>query len=107
MRTRKTIAADTNFTSRRQALRAIGAALAGGSVGAALGCSADGAPEDAARAMEAVLAQLPLPKRLGDVGVTADEIEDIAAATMGDYMMANLPATMTARDVEALLRAAL
>jgi protocatechuate 3,4-dioxygenase beta subunit len=44
VRTRKTIVGDTNFTNRRQALRAIGAALAGGSVGAALGCSAEAMP---------------------------------------------------------------
>jgi hypothetical protein len=44
VRTRKTIADDTNFTNRRQAPRAIGAALAGGSVGAAVGCSAEAMP---------------------------------------------------------------
>jgi len=73
----------------------------------ALGCAPSGTPEDAARAMEALLKRLPLPQRLGQVGVTAGDLPGIAAATMGDYMMANVPAPVTAADVEALLRAAL
>ncbi len=73
----------------------------------ALGCGPGGTPEDAAQAMEALLRRLPLPQRLGDVGVAAGDLPGVAAATMGDYMMANLPAPMTAGDVEALLRTAL
>jgi alcohol dehydrogenase class IV len=73
----------------------------------ALGCAPDGTPEDAARAMEALLRRLPLPQRLGAVGVTAADLPGIAAQTMGDYMMANVPMPVTAADVEALLRSAL
>jgi alcohol dehydrogenase class IV len=73
----------------------------------ALGCAADGTPEDAARAMEALLRRLPVPQRLGEVGVAAADLPGIAAATMGDYMMANVPAPVSVADVEALLRAAL
>lgn len=73
----------------------------------ALGCAPDGTPEDAAKAMEALLRRLPVPQRLGDVGMKESEIVEIARATMGDYMMANVPAPMTAADVEALLRTAL
>lgn len=73
----------------------------------ALGCAPDGTPEDAARAMEALLRRLPLPQRLGEVGVTAADLPGIAAQTMGDYMMANVPMAVTAADVEALLRSAL
>jgi alcohol dehydrogenase class IV len=73
----------------------------------ALGCAPGDTPEDAARAMEALLKRLPLPQRLSAVGVTASDLPGIAVATMGDYMMANVPAPVTAADVEALLRAAL
>lgn len=73
----------------------------------ALGCAPGGTPEDAARAMETLLRRLPLPQRLGEVGVAASDLPGIAAATMGDYMMANVPAPVTAADVEALLRSAL
>jgi alcohol dehydrogenase class IV len=73
----------------------------------ALGVAHGGTIEDAARAMEALLHRLPLPQRLSDVGVAAGDLPVIAAATMGDYMMANLPTPMTAADVEALLRTAL
>ena len=73
----------------------------------ALGCPASGGPEDAARAMEALVRGLPVPQRLGDVGVKESDLAGIAAATMGDYMMANLPAPLSAKEVEALLRSAL
>jgi alcohol dehydrogenase class IV len=73
----------------------------------ALGCAPDGTAEDAALAMEALLKRLPVPQRLGEVGVAAADLPGIAAAVMGDYMMANVPAAMTAADVEALLRSAL
>jgi alcohol dehydrogenase class IV len=73
----------------------------------ALGCAPEGTPEDAARAMEALLKRLPVPQRLSEVGVTAADLPGIAAGTMGDYMMAHLPAPLTAADVEAVLRAAL
>jgi alcohol dehydrogenase class IV len=73
----------------------------------ALGCTPGGSPEDAARAMAALLRRLPVPQRLSEVGVAASDLAGIAEATMGDYMMANVPAPVTAADVEALLRAAL
>lgn len=73
----------------------------------ALGCAPDGTPEDAARAMEALVRRLPVPQRLSEVGVGAGDLPGIAAGAMGDYMMANVPAPMTAADVESLLRAAL
>jgi alcohol dehydrogenase class IV len=73
----------------------------------ALGCAPGGTPEDAARAMEALLRRLPVPQRLGEVGVAAADLSGIAAATMGDYMMANVPAPVSVAEVEALLRTAL
>jgi alcohol dehydrogenase class IV len=73
----------------------------------ALGCAPGGTPEDAARAMEALLRRLPVPQRLGAVGVAAADLPGIAAATMGDYMMANVPKPVSVAEVEALLRAAL
>jgi alcohol dehydrogenase class IV len=73
----------------------------------ALGCDPAGTPEDAARAMEDLLRRLPVPQRLREVGVKETELPEIAAATMGDYMMVNAPAPIAAAAVEALLRAAL
>lgn len=73
----------------------------------ALGCAPDGASEDAAHAVETLLKRLPVPQRLREAGIKESELPSIAAGTMGGYMMANLPAPMTAADVEALLRAAL
>jgi len=73
----------------------------------ALGCAPGGTAEDAAQAMEALLRRLPVPQRLGAVGVKEAELAEIAAATMGDYMMANVPAPVGAADIEALLRKAL
>ena len=73
----------------------------------ALGCSPDGTPEDAANAMEDLLHRLPVAQRLSHVGVSETDLPDIAAATMNDYMMANVPTPMNVDDVEALLRSAL
>lgn len=73
----------------------------------ALGCPPDGKIDDAADALVRLLAQLPLPQRLREVGVKAEDLPGLAAQTMGDYMMANLPAPMTQADVESLLREAL
>jgi alcohol dehydrogenase class IV len=50
---------------------------------------------------------LPLPRRLRELGMSEAEVPAIAAATMGDYMMAHVPRPMTANDVERLLREAL
>jgi alcohol dehydrogenase class IV len=72
----------------------------------ALDCPAGGSIDDAARALTALLARLPLPQRLRDVGVKTDELPDIATCTMSDYMMANLPRPLTVADVESLLREA-
>jgi alcohol dehydrogenase class IV len=73
----------------------------------ALGCAPGGTPDDAAAAMDAIVARLPMKRRLSEVGVNAADLSALAAATMGDYMMANVPMPMTAADVEALLRDAL
>ncbi len=73
----------------------------------ALGASPDGSPEDAVNAVEALLRRLPVPQRFGEVGVKDADLPDIAAATMNDYMMANVPTELTARDVEILLRSVL
>lgn len=76
----------------------------------ALGCpaasSAQAAADAAAGALSRLLSRLPLPQRLRDVGVKDEELAQIASATMSDYMMANIPSPMSARDVEDLLREA-
>jgi len=73
----------------------------------ALGCSPDATAEDAANAMEELLRRLPLPQRLSEVGVKDEDLPGIAAATMDDYMMANIPTPISVGEVEALLRSAI
>jgi alcohol dehydrogenase len=58
----------------------------------------------AADMVAAFVAGLPLPQRLRDVGVTENELAEIAHLTMSDYMMANLPRLMSEAEVLALLR---
>ncbi len=65
-----------------------------------------GARADPAEGIAALIARLPLPRRLRDVGVEHDHLGEIAAATMDDYMMAYLPAPMTEHDVLGLLKEA-
>jgi alcohol dehydrogenase class IV len=76
----------------------------------ALGCaqttSAGAAADAAADALNALLRSLPLPQRMRDVGMQESEIAEVARGTMGDYMMANLPAPVALADVESLLREA-
>jgi alcohol dehydrogenase class IV len=56
--------------------------------------------------MGRLLVGLPLPARLRQVGVKEDELAAMAAATMGDYMMANAPVPLSTAEVEVLLREA-
>ncbi len=72
----------------------------------ALGCAPEGSVDDAADALISLVAELPLPQRLRDVGVQAADLPGLAAGTMNDYMMANLPAPMTVADVQSLLQEA-
>jgi alcohol dehydrogenase class IV len=67
----------------------------------------DAAGAQAADLLQAMFETLPLPRRLSDVGVAAEDIPEIAAATMGDYMMAYLPRPVAQDEVEDLLREAL
>ena len=85
----------------RRLLPAIGADQA--FVHEALGVLPGTSAADAAGQLSALVAELPLPRRLREVGIHRHELSDIAAATMSDYMMANLPETMTGLDVLALL----
>jgi len=75
----------------------------------ALGVKTDGLPADetgqrAADAMAAMVAALPVPQRLSDVGLGDNDIAPIAAAAMDDYMMPHVPRPVTVHDVEDLLR---
>ncbi len=76
----------------------------------ALGCaptaSASAAADAAAAAINDLLRRLPLPQRMREVGMQQADIAEVARGTMGDYMMANLPAPLALGDVEALLREA-
>lgn len=73
----------------------------------ALGGSASGQPDcDGAAAADritALVAGLPLPQRLRDVGISERELPEIAHLTMSDYMMANLPRPMSEQAVLDLL----
>lgn len=92
----------------RRLLPAIGADCA--YVLEALNCpptgSAAAAADAAAEAINGLLRRLPLPQRLREVGVEQSAIPGIAAATLGDYMMANVPEELSAADVEAVLQEA-
>jgi alcohol dehydrogenase class IV len=74
--------------------------------GAREGRSADAAGARAADLLQAMVDTLPLPRKLRALGMNESEIPGIAAATMGDYMMANVPRPTAANDVESLLREA-
>jgi alcohol dehydrogenase class IV len=56
--------------------------------------------------MADLTARLPLPQRLRDIGVGDGELAEIARSTMSDYMMANLPRTLSEPEVLALLQQA-
>jgi alcohol dehydrogenase class IV len=68
--------------------------------------SADAAGAAAADLLDAMIARLPLKRRLRDIGVAAEDLPKIAAASTSDYMMANLPVPMSVTEIEAALRAA-
>ena len=68
------------------------------------GQGADEAGAAAADAVAALVAALPLPQGLRDVGVEETELDDIAGATMDDYMMGYLPSNLTRNDVLAALK---
>jgi len=68
----------------------------------------DGLPEATglADAVAALLAGLPLPRRLREAGVGAADLAAIAAATMGDSMIAHTPRPVSEAEVRGLLEAA-
>jgi alcohol dehydrogenase class IV len=72
--------------------------------GHANGQTADQAGAAAADAMAELVASLPLPQRLKDVGVDETDLDDIAAATMDDYMMGFLPRPVTQAEVLSALK---
>jgi alcohol dehydrogenase class IV len=71
------------------------------------GHSAGAAGRRAADLLQAMVDMLPLPRRLRELGVTEADVPAIAAAAMGDYMMAHVPRPTSAGDLESLLREAL
>jgi alcohol dehydrogenase class IV len=68
--------------------------------------SADSDGAEATALMASFVGGLPLPQRLRDLGMSEAELAEIAALTMSDYMMANLPRPMAEGEVLALLRSA-
>ncbi len=67
---------------------------------------ADRMPETAADLMTALIARLPLKRRLRDLTIPAEDLPEIARDAEHDYMMANVPMPTPVADIEALLRAA-
>ncbi|HUB95192.1 MAG TPA: iron-containing alcohol dehydrogenase family protein [Stellaceae bacterium] len=76
-------------------------ALGGRSTG-----SADDAGVAAAERVTALVAKLPLKRRLREIGIPAEDLPMVAQEATRDYMMANLPLPMKAADIEALMREA-
>jgi alcohol dehydrogenase class IV len=58
----------------------------------------------AAELMADFVRRLPLPQRLRDIGVSEDELPEIARLAMSDYMMAYLPRPMAEAEVCSLLQ---
>jgi alcohol dehydrogenase class IV len=73
----------------------------------ALGGHSCGTPDqdgaEAADRISALVAALPLPQRLCDVGIAESELPEIAHLSMTGYMVANLPRPMLEAEVLALL----
>ena len=67
------------------------------------GSSADAAGAAAADAMAALVASLPLPRSLREVGVARADLDAIAIATLEDYMMGYLPRPLGRDEVLAVL----
>lgn len=68
--------------------------------------SADAAGAAAGEQLDELVAQLPLQRRLRDIGIPLEELRLLAEQATHDYMMANLPLAMSAADIEALLQEA-
>ena len=68
--------------------------------------SADRDGAECAERISTLVAGLPLPQRLRDVGVSEAELAEVAHLTMSDYMMANLPRPVSEKEVLTLLREA-
>jgi alcohol dehydrogenase class IV len=66
----------------------------------------DGVCASLADDVTALLARLPLPRRLRDAGVPASELDDIAAAAVQDHMIGYTPRPVTEAEVRGLLHGA-
>lgn len=58
----------------------------------------------AADRLQDLVTRLPLKQRLRDLKIAADELSDMAAQGSQDYMMVNLPRSMSVSEIETLLR---
>jgi alcohol dehydrogenase class IV len=65
---------------------------------------ADADGRAAADRIAQLVAALPLPQRLAEVGVDRDELPDMARHAMSEYMMRNLPRAMSEGEILELLR---
>lgn len=65
-----------------------------------------GAPDDPAKAIDALVVGLGLPTRLGDCGVTAEDIEIVAQLSQSNANVAANPRPVSEEDARAILAAA-
>ena len=70
------------------------------------GLRADDAGLSAARAIEDLLAELPLKQRLRELGIPKAELADVARQAMQQYMMPQAPRPLALADVTSLLEEA-
>lgn len=68
-----------------------------------VGLGDDEAGRRAAESLEQLIGGLPIPHRLGEVGIEEADLDDIAAETVRDPMFAHVPSPMSREDVREVL----
>jgi alcohol dehydrogenase class IV len=74
---------------------AVAATAGAGKIAQALGLQATDETDSAVTAVESVLARMPLPRRLRDLGVTRESLYLIAEHAMGDWFLQKNPRAVT------------
>lgn len=70
------------------------------------GLDAANAGRESARRIDELVARLGLKTRLRELGIPAEDLGEIAAQALGDYMMINMPRAIALAEIEGLLREA-
>ena len=77
--------------------------LVNAALGGAPAATDDAAGIAASHRIDALVAELPLRRRLRELGITREELHEIALRTPEDYMMANLPRPLDIQEIENFL----